>query len=172
VQAFDIDAEAADRFAAEMAPAAGVPVRSASSLREALHESDIVITCTTARQQVVHHGDVRPGTFLAAVGADNPDKQEIDPKLLASATVVADVLDQSSTMGDLHHAITAGLLTRADVYGELGEIVCGRKPGRRSADEIIVFDSTGMALQDVAASALVYQRALERQVGQRVALGA
>jgi ornithine cyclodeaminase/alanine dehydrogenase-like protein (mu-crystallin family) len=86
-----------------------------------------------------------------------PAKQEIDPAVLASATVVA--------------AVTAGLLTRTDVYAELGEIVCGRNPGRRTAEEIIVFDSTGMALQDVAASALVYQRAVERGVGVRVTLG-
>ena len=89
---------------------------------------------------------------------------------MASATVVADVLDQSLSMGDVHHAVTAGLLTPAAVYGELGEIVCGRKPGRRTAEEIIVFDSTGMALQDVAASVLVYRRALDRGAGQRIAL--
>ena len=172
VHAYDVDAEAVARFAEEMQTAVGVPVRAVSSLRDALHRSDIVITCTTAREPIIHQGDLRPGTFLAAVGADNPDKQEIDPTLLASATIVVDVLDQSSSIGDLHHAVTAGLLTRADVYGELGEIVCGRKPGRRTADEIIVFDSTGMALQDVAASALVYRRALDRGVGQRVALGA
>lgn len=171
VHAYDVDAEAVRRFVAEMQPAVGVPIRAASNLRDALRASDIVVTCTTARQPIVHQGDLRPGAFLAAVGADNPGKQEIDPKLLASVTVVADVLDQSMTMGDVHHAVTAGLLTRADVYGELGEIVCGRKPGRRSADEIILFDSTGMALQDVAASALVYQRALDRGAGQRVALG-
>jgi alanine dehydrogenase len=172
VHAYDVDAEAVRRFIAEMPSAVGVPVHAVSNLRDALHGSDIVITCTTARQPIVYQGDLRPGTFLAAVGADNSSKQEIDPTLLASATVVADVLDQSVSMGDVYHAVTAGLLTRADVYGELGEIVCGRKPGRRTADEIIVFDSTGMALQDVAASALVYQRALDRGVGQRVALGA
>lgn len=170
VHAYDIDAEAVRRFVAEMPEAVGAPVRAASNLRDALHDSDIVITCTTAREPIVHQGDLRPGAFLAAVGADNPAKQEIEPALLASATVVADVLDQSLTMGDLHHAVTAGLLTRADVYGELGEIVCGRKPGRHTPDEIIVFDSTGMALQDAAASALVYQRALDRGAGQRIAL--
>ena len=172
VHAYDVDPEAVRRFVAEMSPAIDAPVRAAPNLRGAMRGSDIVITCTTAREPIVHQGDLKPGAFLAAVGADNPGKQEIDPTLLASATVVADVLDQSLSMGDVHHAVSAGLLTRADVYGELGEIVCGRKPGRRAADEIIVFDSTGMALQDVAASALVYQRALDRGVGHRVALGA
>jgi alanine dehydrogenase len=170
VHAYDTDAKALARFVDEMPAEVGAPVRAASNLRDAIHGSDIVITCTTARRPIVHQGDLRPGAFLAAVGADSPGKQEIDPKLLASATVVVDVLDQCLSMGDVHHAVTAGLLTRADVYAELGEIVCGRKPGRRTADEIIVFDSTGMALQDVAASALVYQRALDRGAGQRVTL--
>jgi len=172
VRAYDVDAGAVSRFVAEMQPVVGVPVRGVSNLEDDLRRSDIVITCTTATRPIVHHGDLRPGAFLAAVGADNPGKQEIDPTLLASATVVADVLDQTVTMGDLHHAVSAGVLTRSDVYAELGEIVCGRKPGRRTADEIIVFDSTGMALQDVAASALVYQRALDRGAGQWIALGA
>ena len=171
VYAYDVDAEAVHRFVREMSPLIGVEVRVATNLRDALQASDIAITCTTAREPIVHQGDLRPGTFLAAVGADNPGKQEIDPTLLASATVVADVLDQALSMGDVHHAVDAGVMTRADVYGELGEIVCGRKPGRRTADEIIVFDSTGMALQDVAASALVYQRALDLGAGQRIALG-
>jgi alanine dehydrogenase len=170
VHAYDVDADALRRFVTEMPSDVGVPVRAVSNLRGALYGSDIVITCTSSREPVVHQGDLRPGAFLAAVGADNPGKQEVDPGLLASATVVADVLDQSLSMGDVHHAVTAGLLTPAAVYGELGEIVCGRKPGRRTAEEIIVFDSTGMALQDVAASVLVYRRALDRGAGQRIAL--
>lgn len=171
VHAYDIDAGAARRFAAEMEPTLGVPVCIASNLREALRQSDIVVTCTTARQPIVHHGDLRPGAFLAAVGADHPDKQEIDPTLLASVTVVADVLEQSLTLGDVSHAVEAGLLTRSDVYGELGEIVADQKAGRRTKEEIIVFDSTGMALQDVVTSVLVYERAIQRGVGQRLALG-
>jgi alanine dehydrogenase len=170
VYVHDIDAEASRLFVSEMGAVVGAPVRTASSLREALRKSDIIVTCTTARQPILFQGDIEAGAFVAAVGADSPDKQEIDPKLLASVTVVADVLEQSLTMGDLSHALGAGLLTPNDVYAELGEIVCGRKTGRRTPDEIIVFDSTGMALQDVAASALVYQRAIERGVGQRIDL--
>jgi len=74
-----------------------------------------------------------PFSIVAAVGADHPDKQEIDPALLAAGTIVVDVLDQAATMGDLHHAVAAGAVARSDVYAELGEVVAGRKPGRRSA---------------------------------------
>ena len=104
---------------------------------------------------------VSPGTFIAAVGADDKHKQEIDPALMASARVVVDSLDQCCAIGDLHHAIEAHVMTRADVHAELGQIVAGLKTGRTSDDEITVFDSSGTALQDVAAAAAVYRRALE-----------
>ena len=170
VHAYDTNAAAARQFALEMAPVVGVPVRPSSDLSRALAASDIVVTCTTSRRPIVHNGQIKPGTFVAAVGADNPEKHEIEAALLASTKVVADVLDQAATIGDLHHAIAAGLMVRNDVYAELGDVVIGRKPGRQSSDEIFVFDSTGMALQDVAAAALVYQRARERHVGRSIAL--
>jgi ornithine cyclodeaminase/alanine dehydrogenase-like protein (mu-crystallin family) len=134
--------------------------------------SDVCVTCTTARRAFLGRGDIRPGTFLAAVGADNEDKQELEADLLAASTVVADILEQSATIGDLHHAIANGLMTKAKVHAELGDIVAGRKAGRRSADEIIVFDSTGTALQDVAVGALVYERALAAGAGIQVLFGA
>ena len=78
---------------------------------------------------------------------------------MASAKVVVDILEQCASSGDLHHAIRAGAVSRSDVHAELGEVVAGKKPGRTSQEETIIFDSTGMALQDVAAAALVYEKA-------------
>jgi alanine dehydrogenase len=130
--------------------------------------ADVVVTCTPSRAPFLER--VAPGTFVAAVGADSEEKSEIAPALLASAKVVTDVTEQCATIGDPHHAIAAGAMTRERVYAELGEIVAGRKPGRERADGIIVFDSTGMALQDVAAASIVYDRALEQGVGMRVAI--
>ena len=111
-----------------------------------------------------------PGSFIAAVGADSEDKQELDVDLLAASAIVADILEQCATIGDLHHAIAANRLQREDVRAELGEVVAGTKPGRRSDEEIVVFDSTGTAIQDVAAAAVAYERALERSAGIRVDL--
>ena len=123
-----------------------------SDLPVALRQSDVCVTCTLAKKFFIHESDVPQGMFIAAVGADNEDKQELDPALLGPKNkVVADVVAQCATIGDLHHALTAGTATLSDVYAELGEIVCGKKPGRTSAEEITIFDSTGMALQDVAA---------------------
>jgi len=169
--AFDADAAAAARYASEMAAELGIEVAVADALAPAARASDIVVTCTSARRWLLGRGDVAPGAFVAAVGADHPEKQEIEPALLAASTVVADVLEQCATIGDLHHALEAGVMTREDVHAELAEVVAGRKPGRRSADEIVVFDSTGTALQDVAAAWLVYSRARASGAGLAVDLG-
>lgn len=170
VRAYDIDHDVARRFAAEMTSALGVPVTATAQSSETVADRDIVATCTTSQAPIIRLGDVRRGTFIAAVGADNPEKHEIDAALLASATVIADVLEQSATIGDLHHALVAGAMQRSDVHAELGEIVVGRTPARRSPGETVVFDSTGMALQDVAVAAVVYQRAMASGVGLPVAL--
>lgn len=165
---WDIDSDRAADFAARMTQDLGFDVIVATDLRTATLQSDVIVTCTTARKAYVGCDDVRPGCFIAAVGADNPDKQELQPMLLAAAHVFADVADQCAAMGDLHHAIAAGVMTRSDVAGELADLVTGRDPGRTSADQITVFDSTGTAVQDVAAAALAYERALERGAGLAV----
>jgi len=157
-----------DRTLAREIPAEFVPVRR---LEDAIPKSGICVTCTTARQFFLKKGMVSPGTFVAGVGADNPEKQEIDPHLLASSKVVVDVLEQCAAIGDLHHALAAGVMTTADVHAELGEVVAGKKPGRTSPEEITIFDSTGMALQDVAAAAAAYEKAAHRGQGLRICFG-
>ncbi|HYG79987.1 MAG TPA: hypothetical protein VD861_06345, partial [Pyrinomonadaceae bacterium] len=125
----------------------------------------VLVTCTPSKQAFVKRDFVQPGTFVAAVGADSPEKQELEPALMARAKIVADIVEQCATMGELHHALEAGLVTREDVHAELGEVVAGVKPGRTSPEETIVFDSTGMALQDVVAAAAVYEKAVRSGVG-------
>jgi alanine dehydrogenase len=101
------------------------------------------------------------------VGADNPDKQELEPEVLLMSKVVVDLLEQAAVMGDLHHAIAAGAMAASGIHAELGQVVAGQRAGRTSEEEIFVFDSTGTALQDVATAALVYQRAVATGKGQR-----
>ena len=167
--AWDIQKDAAERLAVAMASELGISVTPVDDLPAALRQSDLCVTCTSAKKFFIHERDVPPGMFIAAVGADNEDKQELDPALLGPKNkVVADVVGQCAAMGDLHHALAAGMATVDGVYAELGEIVCGKKPGRTSAKEITIFDSTGMALQDVASAALVYERAIEMGKGSMV----
>lgn len=133
--------------------------RVSDDLAGAAAASDVIVTCTTSRQPFLDRDMVRAGTFVAAVGADSPEKSEIAPALMAHATVVADMLDQCVAMGDLHHAIAAGAMTPEAVHAELAGLVSGARPGRTSADAITLFDSTGIGLQDVAAAAMIYERA-------------
>ena len=113
---------------------------------------------------------VAPGTFVAAVGADSPEKQEIEPALMVGTKVVVDVLEQCKHVGELHHAIEVGLVDEGDVHAELGEVIAGMKTGRTSAEEIIIYDATGTALQDAASAVAAYKRAVEIGLGTRLAL--
>jgi ornithine cyclodeaminase/alanine dehydrogenase-like protein (mu-crystallin family) len=168
--AYDLDSASADRFAAASTRALRIPVEAVRDLA-ATRLCDIIVTCTPSRSPFVGPEDVVPGTFIAAVGADSPEKQELQPALLAQSVVIVDLLEQCAAIGELHHALDRGLLDRAQVR-ELGAIVAGRLPGRRTADETIVFDSTGIALQDVAAAAWVYEAGLRSGGGVPVDLAA
>ncbi len=168
---WDIDPHAAQDFAARTAAETGLDVRVVETLSEASRVSDAIVTCTAATAPFLGIDDVRPGTFIAAVGADNPHKSEIHPTLMARARVTVDVLQQSVVMGDLHHAIMACTMTAGDIHAELGAIVAGRRPGRETTEEITLFDSSGTGVQDVAAAAYAYERARERGIGTLCALG-
>ncbi|MBI3710055.1 MAG: ornithine cyclodeaminase family protein [Proteobacteria bacterium] len=165
VRAFDLDYAKAAAFAAGIAAELGIAADVVPVLSEAARTSDVIVTCTPARRPILLGGDVASGTFIAAVGADSHDKQELDSKLLVGAKLVVDILEQCATIGELHHALDAGLLAPEAVHAELGEIMAGTKPGRTSRDEITIFDSTGAALQDVVAAAAVFERAVRAGVG-------
>jgi len=163
----DRDRQAAAALASEVQ---GITVEVAPSLREATLASDVIVTCTPAKTPFLGPEDVRPGTFIAAIGADNPEKNEMAPALMARARVITDVTAQAIYMGDLNHAIRAGAMRETDVDAEIGEIIDGRKPGRTNSSEITIFDGTGVGIQDVAASVRAYELALERGAGTRVSL--
>ena len=167
VLVFDADPDRARRFGEERSRELSIPVEAATDLAAAVRSSDVCVTCTPSRAPLVWNDDVRDGTFLAAVGADSAEKQELDPRLLARAKVVVDSLDQCAGIGELHHAIAAGLVKPSDVHAELADLVIGRRAGRESADEVTIFDSTGTALEDVAAAAAVYEKALAAGRGTR-----
>ena len=137
----------------------------AGDAREAARSSEIVVTSTPSRSALLDVGDVTPGTFIAAVGADNEHKQEMAPSLLRAAAVIVDDLDQCSRIGDLHHALREGIMRRDDVRASIDQIVAGTSNGRRGDDEIVIFDSTGVAIEDVAVVALAYERAERTNTG-------
>ncbi len=161
VAAVDADASRAHAYAKEMSGRLGIDVHAAT----AIEACDVLITCTPSKRAFVR--ELVPGTFVAAVGADNPEKSEIDPQAMRASVVVADVLEQCATIGDLRVAIAAGVMSREDVRAELGAIVAGGAVGRRSDDETIIFDSTGAGFQDAAAAAIAYERAARHGAGTK-----
>ena len=170
VYAIDTDRTIAERFAAEARAAFGIDVVVDEDIGTAARASDICVTCTTSKTWLLGREHVRPGTFIAAVGADNPEKQEIEPELLAQSALVTDSVTQCAEIGELHHAIKAQTVTRDHVRATLGEVVAGLRAGRTTQDETVIFDSCGIAIEDVAAAASVYEAALRDGRGLRVVL--
>ncbi len=168
IYAFDIDADVSERFARDIQQRLGIDITQTLSLDDAVADSDIVVTCTPSRSPILHTRHRHPGLFIAAVGADNPEKHELAPALLAQSRVVPDILEQAAKMGDLHHAIDAFVMTRDDIHGELADVICAHVPARQNDDEVFIFDSTGTALQDVVAASGALSRAVERGVGVEV----
>ena len=165
VFAYDVNVAQAQRLANELSNELGIQVVAVEDLENAVGQSEIVVTCTPSKQPFLEERFIKPGTFIAAVGADSAEKQELEASLLAENKFVVDVLDQCATIGELHHALQDELMTPGDVFAELGEMIAGVKPGRISPDEIIIFDSTGMALQDVITATIIYERAVTNGVG-------
>lgn len=121
--------------------------------------SDIVCTLTPSRTPVVMRAWVAPGTHINAVGADAKGKQELETAILKDAMVVVDDPRQASAAGEINVPVTAGLFSVDDVYASLGDIITGRKPGRTDDNVITVFDSTGVAIEDVAVARIIYEKA-------------
>lgn len=161
--------ERAEACAREMTERFAVSAAAVSTAREAVVDSDIVVTVTPSREPLVRGEWLRPGTHVTAVGADGPDKRELDAAVLARADkVVVDSLDQCLRFGELHHAVAAGVLAPERVWAELGELAAGIKPGRTSDAEITVADLTGVGVQDAAVAAFVADAAREKGVGRRL----
>jgi alanine dehydrogenase len=169
LRCFDLDRGRAEQLCS-IGKGRGLDSTVAASAANACRDADIVISCTPARTPFIGAADIKPGAFIAAVGADNPSKCEIEPALMALSLVVPDICAQASTMGDLRAAIAAGTMHPADVHAELAEIVAGTRPGRLRDTDIIVFDSTGTAIEDLAAAEMIYQLAVSDPAALRVGL--
>lgn len=147
---------------------AGCRVAQAGSPREAVAGAGVVLTVTASRAPLLEASWLAPGSLVVAVGSDGADKQELHTEVLARADrVVADSLAQCRRIGEIHHALAAGVLEESRI-SELGRIAAGSEPGRESEGETIVCDLTGVGVQDVAAAALVVERARAAGLGQRI----
>ena len=158
--------ETLDRFVKEMQPKFDhFEIKPSTDLEQAVRGADVVVTLTPARGPIVKAGWVSPGTHIAAVGADKKGDQELESKLLKGARIFVDDIRQCRTDGEINVPLSEGVITEADIAGEIGEVIIGKKDGRTSDDEITIFDSTGIALQDSATVPLEYERAMAAGVG-------
>jgi alanine dehydrogenase len=144
----------------------GLEAVVAEDVAPAVREQDIVVTTTPSMSPLVRREWVGPGTHINAVGADSPGKQELAPSILAAARIVVDDWLQAKYIGEINVPLARGEITPAHIYGTLGEVVAGKKPGRTDPREITVFDATGLAIQDLALGMAIYRRARERGLGQ------
>ncbi|HCK84244.1 MAG TPA: hypothetical protein DHW63_06925 [Hyphomonadaceae bacterium] len=170
VLCWDQHPEKADVLAARISTHLSLNSQSVVDLATAAQSAQIIVTCTTSTAPFLGPEHVQPGAFIAAIGADNPHKNELAAALLARAALICDSISQCETMGDLHQALAAGAIVRNRVRAELSEIVTGATPGRLSGEEIVVFDSTGLAVQDAAAASIAYERAVRTGRGSLCAL--
>ena len=141
-------------------------IKLAETAEECVRGTDIVTTVTPSRTPIVRDEWVSPGMHFNCIGADAPGKQEMDPRILKRAYLVIDDWEQASHSGEINVPLSKGEIVREDVDAEIGEIVAGNKPGRASDDQITVFCSTGLALQDCLTAKLVYEAANREGVGR------
>lgn len=143
----------------------GIPVIMANSKKEAVEQADILITTTRGKGSLVEADWVKPGTHIVAIGTDQQGKQELDPEIFRNAKVVVDSIAQCIEKGETWHPLNKNIITKDDIHGEIGEILLGKKPGRGNDEEVTIFDSTEMAIQDNTTSGKIYRNAIERNVG-------
>ncbi len=162
----DVNTEVRDRFAADMSGELDLEVVTTENVREAVGSSDIVITATTSRDPLFDGAWLRPGTHVNNIGSHSPDARELDTTTVVRSKFVADLLEANlAEAGDLLIPIKEGAITKDHVYASLGELVTGAKPGRENPEEITVFKSCGLAVQDVSTAAAVYRVAVDAGVG-------
>jgi alanine dehydrogenase len=156
-------------FESDMKQVIDADFSSKDSIRDVC-DCDVLITTTPVRKPLVMSEWVREGTHINAIGADARGKQELDPALLKRSTVIVDDIVQASHSGEINVPFSTGIISQSDIHAEIGEVIAGIKQGRRSDDDITIFDSTGLAIQDLVTANMVYMRAVELGIGKKLKL--
>ena len=157
IKAYDADAQNLKNFVQHARTHYSIDIEGATSVEEAVKDADIVTTVTPVRNPIVKAQFIRKGAHINAIGADAPGKQELEIELLKRARIVVDNWQQASHAGEINVAISKKMISSKDIYGDIGEIVSGSKIGRDSSDLITIFDSTGLAVQDIYAACQIYR---------------
>lgn len=155
-----------ERYVEEMTQELGVEVFKAKDAETVVRESEVVVTTTPSKEPYLRAQWLHPGMHITCMGSDSEDKQELYPDVFTRADrIVCDRKSQVFRLGELHHALEAGVITKEEDVIELGELTSGRMPGRETEDEITVCDLTGVGVQDTQIARLAYVRAVELGLG-------
>lgn len=165
IHAWDSHPDALRKYKADVESEFGIPVVTAGSKKDAVEQADILVTTTRGKGSLVEAGWVRPGTHIVAIGTDQRGKQELDPEIFRNAKIVNDSIEQCIEKGETWHPLDKNVIGRDDIHAEIGEILLERKAGRENDEEVTIFDSTGMAIQDNTTATRIYRKALETGVG-------
>ncbi len=166
VKVFDVSTSQAERFQRAMKKRVRVPIELAPSLETAVQDCDILCTQTPVREPIIKREWIKPGCHINAIGADAPGKEELDPKILLDGKVYIDDWEQATHSGEVNVPLTKGIIKRENIQGELGDLLCGKIEGRTSDEEITIFDSTGLGIQDVVTAHRVYKLAKRKGMGR------
>jgi len=158
VNVWSLDEDLAWQVKRDMEPQLEIEIKVCPNPKSAVQEADVVVTTTPSRKPLVQNEWISEGVHFTCIGADAPGKQELDPAILRRARIFLDDMAQGMESGEVNVPISKGLLKPEDIAGELGEILIGKKEGRTYDDEITVFSSTGLAIQDIACGAIVLRK--------------
>jgi len=167
VHAWDLSADNLAAFG-NVVTELGLEFVAETEREAAVSAADVIITVTPSQKALVDKAWVLPGTHISAMGADTKGKQELDPKLVAAASVFVDEAAQAISIGECQHAYAAGLLAESDIKGSIGGVIAGTCEGRRADDEITLFDGTGVSLQDLVVAHLAVRLATGKGAGTEV----
>ncbi|HYB04116.1 MAG TPA: ornithine cyclodeaminase family protein [Nitrososphaerales archaeon] len=160
-----------EKFAKEVSEKYTIRTKACETPEGAVRGADIVCCCSPSMEPRVMRDNLKPGTHVNAFGADSLGKQEVDPKVLKACNkIVVDDLEQCLAAGEIHKAARSGIISKDDIYAEIGEIVSGGKLGRSDENELTLMDGTGLAVQDIVIFYRVYQKAISRGVGSSLDL--
>ncbi len=158
INVYDVEKNSAENFVQYVKANYSVDIELAKSVEDAVAAADIVTTTTPVRKPIIKSQYIKNGTHINAIGADAPGKEELEIELLKRARVVIDNWEQFSHAGEINVAVSKKIISRENIYADIGEIVTGKKSDRDSSELITIFDSTGLAIQDIYSACMIYRK--------------
>ena len=146
----------------------GINVNAVETPQEAVKDVDVIVTVTPANKPILKTEWISEGTHINAMGADAPGKQELESGLLKKSRIFIDCWEQARHSGEINVPVAEGIVTRDDIDAKIGDVITGKNPGRLSDEDITIFDSTGLAVQDIVTAWKVYEKALARGIGSNI----